>query len=101
MDNYKVKTVKTNVLKYAKRIRIYYGEYETNSNLYIGLYTMNWECYCDITVNLGLELNKGLGYVKADSEAEAFINEQGIGENLNKPIQSGFNTYNLYRFNME
>lgn len=97
----KMKVVKTNALKYAKRIRIFYGEYETNDNLYIGLYTMGGEDYCDITTNLGIALKKGLGYVEAHSEAEAFIEEQGIGRNENRPLQSGFNTYNLYRFNLE
>lgn len=101
MERYNSKVVYTKALKYAKRIRMVYGEYVTDSNLWIGLYTMSGEYYSDITKNFGIELESGLGYVEAHSEAEAFIIEQGIGTNENRPIQSGFNTYNLYRFNLE
>ena len=93
----KLKTVYTNVLKYAKRIRIISDEYE-DENLYIGLYTMSGEPYTDITTNLGISLNHPLGYVEANSEAERFVKEQKLGTDLNRSIQSGFNKYNLYKF---
>ena len=98
MFKYETKEVKTSTLKYAKRIRIGYEKYE-NGNLYVGLYTMKWEQYSDITTNLGIELSVPLGYVEANSEAERFIKEQNLGVNLNRSIKSGFNTYNLYKFN--
>lgn len=93
----KTKTVRTSALLYAKRIRILADEYE-DGNLYIGLYTMSGEPYTDITTHLGVSLKHPLGYVEANSEAERFIHEQKLGIDLNRSIQSGFNKYNLYKF---
>lgn len=94
----KAKTVYTARLNYAKRIRILVGEYEDGS-LYIGLYTMQWEDYCDITTHL-LEGNgvNTTAYVECGSEAEAFLAEQDIATPTMLTLQSGFNTYRLYDF---
>ena len=89
------KVVRTSALKYAKRIRIVWDEYEDGS-LYIGLYTMGGEPYMDITTNLGDELDKPFAYVEADSQAEAFVKEQGLGTFCGDEEESGFNTYRLY-----
>ena len=98
--SWKEKVVNTKALEYAKRIRIVYREYVANDNLCVMLYTMGHEPYCDITKYI-VPLKADLGYVEANSEAERFVIEQDIGENQNRPIQSGFNTYNLYKFNLE
>lgn len=90
-------TVYTSVLPYAKRVRICFDQYE-DGNLYIGLYTMGWELYSDLTTNLGIELKNNLAYVEANSTAEKFIKEQKLGINLHRPIECGFNTYKLYKF---
>lgn len=95
----KIKTVRSSSLKYAKRIKILIDEYE-DGNLYIGLFTMSGESYTDITTHLGISLNHPLGYVEANSEAERFVKEQKLGIDLNRSIKSGFNTYNLYRFDI-
>lgn len=94
----RTKTVCTARLNYAKRIRILAGEYEDGS-LYVGLYTMQWEDYCDITTHLlcGNGVNT-TAYVECGSEAEAFLCEQGIATPTMLTLQQGFNTYRLYDF---
>ena len=94
-----VKTVRTSVLKYAKRIRILTDEYE-DGNLHIGLYTMSGEPYMDITTNMGYPTEKPYGFVLQDSEAEAFVREQKLGENTHNIHGTTFNTYRMYRFNV-
>ena len=91
----KTKVVKTSALKYAKRIRIVWDEYEDGS-LYIGLYTMSGEPYSDITTHLGFELEKPFAYVESGSDAEKFVEEQGLGSFCKVTEGSGFNTYHLY-----
>lgn len=94
-----VKTVRTSVLKYAKRIRILTDEYEDGS-LYIGLYTMSGEPYMDITTNMGYPAEKPYGYILQDSEAENFVREQNLGENMHIIEGNAFNTYRMYKFNV-
>ena len=91
-----VKTVYTSALKYAKRIRIVKGEYEDGS-LYIGLYTMSGEPYCDITTNV-FNMPKPWGTVLANSEAEAFVKEQNLGWFAYLVYGNCFNTYHTYDF---
>ena len=92
----KTKVVRTSALKYAKRIRIIWDEYEDGS-LYIGLYTMGGEPYCDITTNLfGMGLKKPYADIEIGSEAEAFVKEQGLGSPCKVFTGSGFKTYCMY-----
>ena len=98
---YKTKTVNTKALKYAKRIRIASGKCAIGEGIWISLYTMSGECYCDITKEFGFELEKGFGYVEANSDAERFVIEQNLGADTKVRLTSGFNTYNLYKFTNE
>lgn len=94
----KTKTVYTNALKYAKRIIIVWDEY-TDGSLYIGLYTMKGEPYADITTNLG-ETECPFAYVEANTDAEAFVREQKLGEYCKITTGNAFKTYHMYKFAM-
>lgn len=95
----KTKTVYTSALKYAKRVRILVCKY-VDETMYVGLTTMSGEDYCDITTHIE-PLEGSLGYIKSHSEAERFAIEQGlVGEPLSCTV-SGFDVYNLYKFNIE
>ena len=91
----KTKVVYTSALKYAKRIRIVWDEYEDGS-LYIGLYTMSGDHYTDITTNLNTGTKKHYAYVKSGSEAENFVKEHGLGSFCGVVTGNGFNTYHMY-----
>ena len=93
----KMKTVYTTSLMYAKRVRILTCEYEDGS-LYVGIFTISGEDYCDITTNLMAEGHSNTAYVQCGSEAETFLCEQGIATPTMLTLQQGFNTYRLYDF---
>ena len=95
------KTVSTKALSYARRVVIYTNTYVENDNLYVGLDMPNGEAYCDLTTNLSYPLPFPYAFVKDDAELTEFIEEQNLGEFTGRQAQSGFNTYNLYRFNIE
>ena len=98
----KTKTVRTSVLKYAKKITIMVSNYSSNNNLYIGLYDNNAdEDYMDITTNI-MPLSGHFGYVNAsNAEILQFVNEQQLGQSTGIEISQGFNTYILYQFNID
>lgn len=98
----KTKRVITNVLEYANDVSILVSNYESNNNLYIGIYNNNDdELYNDITVNI-MPLSGFFGYVLAtDPEMLQFIEEQHIGNSTGIEITQGFNTYTLYQFNID
>lgn len=95
----KQKVVYTSALRYAKRVRILWDAY-TDGSLYIGIYTMSGEPYADITTNLG-GCDYPYGYIEKDSEAEAFVKEQKLGEVFPLVTGHGMKEYHFCKFNME
>lgn len=98
----KTKRVVTDVLEYATDVTILVSNYESNNNLYIGIYNNNDdELYNDITVNI-MPLSGFFGYVLAtDPEILQFIEEQQIGYSTWIEIAQNRNKYILYQFNID
>ena len=97
----RTKAVNTNALDYIKKVIIFTDKYAENNNLYVGLDCPNGEQYCDLTTNLSYVLPFPYAFVKDDTELAEFIEEQNLAEFTGRQAQSGFNTYNLYKFNIE
>lgn len=80
--------------------------YSTNGNTYVGILCKEnnfIEPYCNLTVNLDMQLNEGLAFIdvnNADINLLLFLEEQGFISPTNVSKPSGYVNYPLYRLNL-
>jgi hypothetical protein len=79
----------------TERVYISISQY-MNGNLYVGL----GPDFCDVTINISkLDDFEGCIDIPNVKELPSFLNEYGIAVDTGRTIQSGFNTYPIYKFN--
>ena len=80
--------------------------YSTTGNTYVGIHSKKndyIEPYCNLTVNLDMQLGKGLAFIdvnNADRDLLLFLEEQGFIAPTGVTMPSGFVVYPLYRLNL-
>lgn len=101
-----MKTFKTSIhknLEFAFTI----STYSTTGNTYVGIHCKENDCiepYCNLTVNLDMQLGKGLAFIdvnNADKRLLLFLEEQGFIYPTGVTKPSGFVVYPLYRLNLD
>ena len=81
--------------------------YSTTGNTYVGIHSKENDCiepYCNLTVNLDMQLGKGLAFIdvnNADKKLLLFLEEQGFISPTGVTMPSGFVVYPLYRLNLD
>lgn len=81
--------------------------YSTTGNTYVGISCKENDCiepYCDLTVNLDMQLGKGLAFIdvsNADKRLLRFLEKQGFITPTGVTMPSGFVVYPLYRLNLD
>ena len=81
--------------------------YSATGNTYVGITCIENDCfepYCNLTVNLDMQLGKGLAFIdvnNADKNLLLFLEEQGFITPTGVTRPSGFVVYPLYRLNLE
>ena len=81
--------------------------YSTTGNTYVGIHSKKNDCiepYCNLTVNLDMQLGKGLAFIdvnNADRDLFLFLEEQGFISPTGVTKPSGFVVYPLYRLNLD
>ena len=81
--------------------------YSTTGNTYVGINCKENDCiepYCDLTVNLDMQLGKGLAFIdvnNADKRLLRFLEKQGFITPTGVTMPSGFVVYPLYRLNLD
>ena len=81
--------------------------YSTTGNIYVGIHCKENNCiepYCNLTVNLDMQLGKGLAFIdvnNADKRSLLFLEEQGFISATGVTKSSGFVVYPLYRLNLD
>ena len=81
--------------------------YSTTGNTYVGIHCKENDCiepYCNLTVNLDMQLGKGLAFIdvnNADKRLLLFLEEQGFISPTGVTKPSGFVVYPLYRLNLD
>jgi len=105
----KIKTLEYMVLETEKKYRVkpIVLTYRNNGALFVGLSCKSLGNYFDVTVNLdGSEnLETYCAAVRYCGIGEKgiipFLTENNLAEPMPRSMQSGFNTYPVYRFNRE
>lgn len=88
-----------------EKCNFYISTYANNGRIYIGIDTKNGKFYCDVTVNLPFEEIPGNDYAFIDTantpELEKFLTKKSFATKLPYKVNSGYNTYNLYKLNLK
>ena len=81
--------------------------YSTTGNTYVGIHSKKNDCiepYCNLTVNLGMQIDKGLAFIdvnNADKRLLRFLEKQGFITPTGVTMPSGYVVYPLYRLNLD
>lgn len=81
--------------------------YSATGNTYVGIHRKKNDCiepYCNLTVNLDMQLGKGLAFIdvnNADRDLLLFLEEQEFITSTGVTMPSGFVVYPLYRLNLD
>ena len=88
-----------------EKCNFYISTYAINDRTYIGIDTENGKFYCDVTVNLPFEDIPGNDYAFIDTantpKLKEFLTENGFATETDTVAHSGYNTYHLYKLNLE
>ena len=83
----------------------YISEYVDKGKTYIEIDNEDGEIMCDVTVNLISEVVSGKEYAYVDTcntpGLEQFLTENSFATKLSSKKRSGYNTYNLYKLNLD
>lgn len=101
-----MKTFKTPIYKNLE-FAFTTSTYSTTSNTYVGIHCKKndyIEPYCNLTVNLDMQLGKGLAFIdvnNADRDLLLFLEKQSFISPTGVTRLSGFVVYPLYRLNLD
>ena len=100
-----MKTFKTPIYKNLE-FAFTTSAYSTTGNTYVGIHCKENDCiepYCNLTVNLDMQLGKGLAFIdvnNADKRLLRFLEKQGFITPTGVTMPSGYVVYPLYRLNL-
>lgn len=81
------------------------SKYVDYGRTYIEIDTEDGDIYCDVTVNLPFEDIPGNDYAFIDTantpKLKEFLTENGFATETDTVAHSGYNTYHLYKLNLE
>ena len=101
-----MKTFKTPIYKNLE-FAFTTSAYSTTGNTYVGIHCKENDCiepYCNLTVNLDMQLGKGLAFIdvnNADKRLLRFLEKQGFITPTGVTMPSGYVVYPLYRLNLD
>ena len=101
-----MKTFKTSIHKNLE-CAFTISTYSTTGNTYVGIHCKKNDCiepYCNLTVNLDMQLGKGLAFIdvnNADKRLLRFLEKQGFITPTGVTMPSGYVVYPLYRLNLD